>query len=84
MSPTTKRISLIIAGALISGAALMAQGAASPTTKAVAPKITTSSVKGQAKSSVKGTKKATRRVHRHGRKASKKVAPKANTTPAAK
>ncbi len=41
MTTSTKRIALIIAGALLSGAALMAQGAASPsaTTKTPPAKV---------------------------------------------
>ena len=64
MKPTTKRIALIIAGALISGAALMAQGAASPAKQATkAPVVqnqakATGTPKGTTKNTAKSTSKA--------------------------
>ena len=87
MKPTTKRIALIIAGALISGAALMAQGAASPTKSAVKAPAVQSQVKapGTTKGATKSTSKARRTAktakasHRRHRRARRTAAPKVAT-----
>ncbi len=76
MTTSTKRIALIIAGALLSGAALMAQGAASPSAKTATKVVPPAKVQAQGKTAKTArarrshtAKKASHRQHRRARKA---------------